>query len=49
MKKLFPVLLFMISLTVAVGLMYLMNMWKYIVLYWVTLTVKNGFDIWSKR
>ena len=45
MKKLFPVLLFCISLTVAVGLFYQLNMWKGIVLYWVVLTIKNGFDL----
>ena len=46
MKKLFPILLFMISLTVAVGLLYKMNMWKWIALYWTVLTIKNGYDIW---
>ena len=48
MKKLFPILLFMIALIVAVGLFYQMNMWKWIVLYWTVLTIKNGFDLWSK-
>ena len=45
MKKLFPVLLLGISLTVAVGLMFQKNMWPEIVLYWVVLTIKNGFDL----
>ena len=48
MKKLFPILLFMIALIVAVGLAYKMNMWKWIVLYWTVLTIKNGFDLWRK-
>lgn len=46
MKKLFPILLFMISFVVAVGLAFQMNMWKWIVLYWTVLTIKNGYDIW---
>ena len=49
MKKVFPVLLFIISAIVAVGLFYQMNMWKYIVLYWTVLTIKNGFDIWGDK
>lgn len=45
MKKLFPLLLFLISLTVAAGLVRQLNMWKWIVMYWIVLTVKNGFDL----
>ena len=44
MKKLFPLLLFMVSTIVAVGLIYQMNMWKWIVVYWVVLTIKNFYD-----
>ena len=44
-EKLFPALLFCISLTVAVGLFFQQNMWKGIVAYWVVLTIKNGFDL----
>ena len=46
MKKIFPLILFLIAAIVAVGLMYQMNMWKWIVVYWVTLTLKNGYDLW---
>ena len=36
--------LFVISCTVATGLIYHKDMWKLIVAYWVTLTVKNAID-----
>lgn len=45
MKKLFPLLLFLISLTVAIGLVRQISMWKVIVLYWVVLSVKNAYDL----
>lgn len=45
MKKLFPLLLFLISLTVAIGLIWQINMWKVIILYWVVLSVKNAYDL----
>lgn len=37
-------LLLLIAAFVAVGLMRKKNMWPFIVLYWVTLTVKNLID-----
>ena len=45
MKKLFPLLLFLISLTVAIGLIRQINMWKVIILYWIVLSVKNAYDL----
>ena len=45
MKKIFPLLLFLISLTVAVGLVWQLNMWKVIILYWIVLSVKNAYDL----
>ena len=45
MKKMFPLLLFCISVIVMVGLLYQMNMWKWIVGYWAVLAIKNGFDL----
>lgn len=45
MKKIFPLLLFLISLTVAVGLVRQLNMWKVIILYWIVLSVKNAYDL----
>lgn len=45
MKKIFPLLLFLISLTVAVGLLRQLNMWKVIILYWIVLSVKNAYDL----
>lgn len=45
MKRLFPLLLFLISLTVAAGLLRQLNMWKVIILYWIVLSVKNAYDL----
>ena len=40
-------LLTAISARVAYGLYKKLNMWKWIVLYWVTLTLKNAYDFIS--
>ena len=42
--KIMIYLLTLISLTVAIGLMAQSNMWRWIVAYWVTLTIKNIID-----
>lgn len=48
MKLLFKMVLFWIALMVAIGLIYGLNMWKWIAVYWIVLTVKNAYDIFSK-
>lgn len=38
------VLLIIIAARVAIGLMYKCNMWRWIIAYWVVLTLKNLAD-----
>lgn len=44
-KKCMTVSLAVISLLVLIGQIQQKNMWGWITLYWVVLTVKNGYDL----
>lgn len=45
MKKLFPFLLFAVSLIVDLGLIIRQDMWPWIVMYWLVLMLKNLNDL----
>ena len=47
-SKVMIFLLMFISMVVAVGLAHKDNMWKWIVAYWVTLSVKNIIDYFTE-
>lgn len=45
LNKLFPLLLMLISFAVMAGLTRGADMWPWITMYWIVLTMKNLYDV----